>query len=250
MTLPLMPKATAVWLLDNTTLTFEQVADFCGLHPLEVKGIADGEVAIGIVGLDPVTNMQVTREEIQRCEADSSARLRMVKSAVPVPAARAKGARYTPVTKRQDRPDAIAWLLKFHPEIGDAQIQKLLGTTKTTISAVRDRAHWNSPNIKPRDPVGLGICTQYELDAAVQLAHKRKLARERREAKPAHAGLPVGEPALHAKPAVAKIVEPPAPPPVAQIVTATPPPAPAREHTVESVFGNTPSSPDNGPDQA
>jgi uncharacterized protein len=250
MTLPLMPKATAVWLLDNTTLTFEQIADFCGLHPLEVKGIADGEVAIGIVGLDPVANMQLTRDEIRRCEADSHGRLHVVKSAVPVPAARAKGARYTPVTKRQDRPDAIAWLLKFHPEIGDAQIQKLLGTTKATISAVRERAHWNSPNIKPRDPVGLGICTQNELDAAVQLAHKRKLARERREGKPAQrAGSPVGEPALQAKPTMAKIVEAPPPPPVAQIVTPVVPPAPAREHTVESVFGNAPSAPDNGPDQ-
>src|SRR5580698_9243339 len=161
---PLMPKATAVWLVENTALTFEQIADFCGLHPLEVKGIADGEVAIGIVGLDPVANGQLTRAELERVAGNPAARLKLEESAVPMPKARGKGARYTPVSKRQDRPDAIAWLLKFHPEVTDAQIQKLLGTTKATIAAIRERSHWNAPNIKPRDPVSLGICTQIELD--------------------------------------------------------------------------------------
>lgn len=174
MALPLMPKATAVWLIDNTSLTFDQVADFCGLHPLEVKGIADGEVAIGIVGLDPIANGQLTHEEIERCVADPAARLKMEEGPVPVSRAKSKGARYTPVSKRQDRPDAIAWLVKFHPELADSQIQKLLGTTKATIASVRDRSHWNANNIKPHDPVSLGICSQIELDAAVAKADIRK----------------------------------------------------------------------------
>ncbi len=176
MRLPLMPKATAVWLVENTALTFEQIADFCGMHALEVKGIADGEVATGIVGLDPVASGQVNREELDRCGADPKARLTLLESSVPLPKTRGKGARYTPVSKRQDRPDAIAWILKFHPEISDAQIQKLLGTTKTTINAIRDRSHWNANNIKPRDPVGLGICTQLELDQMVGKAQARRRA--------------------------------------------------------------------------
>lgn len=174
--LPLMPKATAVWLVENTALTFDQIAEFCGLHPLEVKGIADGEVATGISGLDPVANGQLTREEIERCTNDSKARLKLSESPVPVAPARGKGARYTPVSKRQDRPDAIAWILKFHPEIPDSQILKLLGTTKATVDAIRGRTHWNTANIKPRDPVGLGICTQIELDQAVARAAQRKQA--------------------------------------------------------------------------
>lgn len=182
MSQPLMPKATAVWLIENTALTFRQIADFCGLHELEVKGIADGEVAVGIVGLDPVANGQVTRDEIARCEKDENGKLRMIQSKVPLPKVRSKGARYTPVSKRQDRPDAIAWLLKFHPEVADAQIQKLLGTTKATIQAIRDRSHWNALNIKPRDPVSLGICSQLELDRIVQSARARKQLREAREA--------------------------------------------------------------------
>jgi hypothetical protein len=179
MTLPLMPKATAVWLIENTTLTFEQVAVFCGLHPLEVKGIADGEVATGIVGLDPTGNGQLARDEIARGEADPNVRLEMAKTSTPIPKARTRGARYTPVSKRQDRPDAIAWIVKFHPEISDAQIQKLLGTTKTTIGAVRDRSHWNHQNIKPRDPVSLGICSQMDLDRTVAVAQKKKAGRDK-----------------------------------------------------------------------
>lgn len=168
----LMPKATAVWLVENTTLTFEQIAEFCGLHPLEVQGIADGEVAVGIVGLDPTANGQLTREEIERCQADPAARLRMAKQDIPAPAPRTKGPRYTPISKRQDKPDAVAWLLRHHPELTDAQISKLIGTTKQTIAAVRDRTHWNSPNLRPRDPVLLGLCTQSDLNAAVIKARK------------------------------------------------------------------------------
>jgi hypothetical protein len=181
--LPLMPKATAVWLVENTALTFDQIAAFCGLHPLEVKGIADGEVATGIAGLDPVANGQLTREEIERCSHDENARLRLSESPVPVVRARGKGARYTPVSKRQDRPDAIAWILKFHPEIPDSQILKLLGTTKATVDAVRSRTHWNTSNIKPRDPVSLGICSQIELDQAVARAAQRKQALEAKREK-------------------------------------------------------------------
>lgn len=168
----LMPKATAVWLVENTTLSFQQIADFCGLHPLEVQGIADGEVAVGIVGLDPVANGQLTREEIERCEKDPSARLRMAKQDIPQPLPRTKGPRYTPVSKRQDKPDAVAWLLRHHPELSDAAIARLIGTTKSTIAAVRDRTHWNTPNLKPRDPVLLGLCTQTDLNAAVARARK------------------------------------------------------------------------------
>ncbi|WP_373089312.1 DUF1013 domain-containing protein [Sneathiella sp.] len=175
MVTPLLPKATAVWLVDNTSLSFSQIGDFCGLHSLEVQGIADGEVAIGIVGLDPVANGQVTQEEIDRCQGDPAARLEISKAAGDVPQPRRRGGRYTPVSRRGDRPDAISWLLKFHPELTDAQISKLIGTTKTTISAIREKSHWNSQNIRPRDPVSLGICTQLELDEAVQKsAHRRK----------------------------------------------------------------------------
>lgn len=168
---PLMPKATAVWLIENTTLTFDQVADFCGLHMLEVQSIADGEVAIGIIGLDPVANNQLTREEIRRCEADPTARLRMIESvSVPRPVPRTKGPRYTPVARRQDKPDAIAWLVRNFPKLSDAQISKLIGTTKPTISAVRDRTHWNMTNIRPRDPVALGLCSREELEIAISRA--------------------------------------------------------------------------------
>jgi len=177
---PLMPKATAVWLVDNTTLTFDQIADFCELHRLEVQGIADGDVATGIIGLDPVANGQLTREEIARCEADSDARLKARESISPVPVVRRKGPRYTPVSRRQDRPNGIAWLIKYHPELLDSQIARLLGTTKSTIEAVRNRTHWNSSNIKPQDPVLLGICTQTELEAELQKA--RAAGRTRPEA--------------------------------------------------------------------
>ncbi len=173
MAAPLMPKATAVWLVDNTSLTFDQIADYCGLHRLEVQGIADGEVAIGIQGIDPIANSQLTRDEIERCEKDPSARLKMLKLDLPEPSKRTKGPRYTPVAKRQDKPDAIAWLLRHHPELKESQIAKLIGTTKNTIQAVDERTHWNSPNIRPRDPVLLGLCAQSELNAAVDRARKR-----------------------------------------------------------------------------
>ena len=172
MTLPLMPKATAVWLIEKTALTFTQIAEFCGMHPLEVQAIADGEVAQGIVGYDPVANGQVTLEEIHRCEQDPNTRLKLLPSALPAPK-RAKGARYTPVAKRNDRPDGIAFLLRNYPQLTDAQIGKLMGTTKETIQKVRERSHWNSANIKPRDPVILGLCTQTDLNAMVEQANER-----------------------------------------------------------------------------
>jgi len=210
MRLPLMPKATAVWLVENTSLTFEQIAEFCGLHPLEVKGIADGEVATGIVGLDPVASGQLTRDEIERCTKDASARLKLEDSPVPMPKPRGRGARYTPVSKRQDRPDAIAWILKFHPEISDAQIQKLLGTTKATIAAIRDRSHWNAQNIKPRDPVGVGICSQIELDKAVAKAQARKRQHEAASGEPASPPpAPEPEPMPEPEPISRKIEEVP-----------------------------------------
>ncbi|HXP73115.1 MAG TPA: cell cycle transcriptional regulator TrcR [Stellaceae bacterium] len=174
MSLPLMPKATAVWLVENTALTFDQIAEFCGLHALEVQAIADGEVAAQMQGLDPVANGQITAEEIKRCEQDPTAHLQLAEQAQPVPLVKHKGPRYTPISKRQDKPDAIAWLLKNHPELSDGQISKLVGTTKPTIGAVRDRTHWNSPNIKPRHPVALGLCTLPELEAAVNRASKGK----------------------------------------------------------------------------
>ncbi|NQV21396.1 MAG: DUF1013 domain-containing protein [Rhodospirillales bacterium] len=181
---PLMPKATAVWLVDNTALTFDQIAEFCGLHPLEVKGIADGDVAQGIVGTDPVATGQLTQEEIDRCSTDASARLTLSEQTTPI--ARRKGPRYTPVSRRQDRPDAIAWLVRYHPELSDGQIAKLVGTTKPTINAVRDRTHWNAPNIKPNDPVALALCTQIELDDAVAKAAAKKRRAEEQEEKKQH----------------------------------------------------------------
>ena len=175
MTLPLMPKATAVWLIEKTALTFTQIADFCGMHPLEVQAIADGEVAQGIIGYDPVANSQVTQAEITRCEANPDARMAILP---PVqPAKKQKGARYTPVAKRNDRPDGIAFLLRNYPQLTDVQVAKLMGTTKDTIHKVRDRSHWNSANIKPRDPVILGLCTQTDLHNAVMSANER-LTRE------------------------------------------------------------------------
>ncbi|MGP8027827.1 MAG: DUF1013 domain-containing protein [Acidocella sp.] len=176
MPLPLMPKATAVWMIDKTALTFEQIADFCGMHPLEVQAIADGEVAQGINGYDPVANKQVTAEDIARCERNPALRLKLL--ATPeMNQKKPKGGRYTPVAKRNDRPDAIAFLLRSYPHLTDAQIIKLLGTTKDTIQKIRDRSHWNSANIKPRDPVILGLCKQSDLNDAVAAANER-LARE------------------------------------------------------------------------
>ena len=196
----LMPKATAVWLVDNTSMTFEQIADFCGLHPLEVKGIADGEVARDIRGADPVTNGQLTREELDKAQDDPAYRMKAQKSRhaellKPIK----KGPRYTPVSRRQDRPDAIAWFVRNHPEVTDAQISKTLGTTKATIDQVRDRTHWNSTNIKPVDPVTLGLVTQLELDALVRLAADKKTLADARKAaqRPEGATLrPAGEAAV------------------------------------------------------
>lgn len=178
MTAPLMPKATAVWLVDNTALSFIQISEFCELHELEVQGIADGDVAAGIKGLDPISNLQLTRDQIERCEADENKRLVLVKKQETVPTpVRRQGPRYTPVSRRQDRPNAIAWLVRYHPELSDAQVSKLVGTTKPTIQAIRDRTHWNSANITAVDPVSFGLCTQIELDALVQKAAD-KLARQ------------------------------------------------------------------------
>ena len=169
---PLMPKATAVWLVENTALTFEQIADFCDLHALEVQGIADDEVAIGIQGLDPIVRNQLTREEIDRCAEDPAARLKLAEQDLPKPLKRTKGPRYTPVAKRQDKPDGVAWLLRHHPELKNSQIARLIGTTKNTIEAVRERTHWNSSNIRPRDPVLLGLCNQGDLNQAVEKARR------------------------------------------------------------------------------
>jgi hypothetical protein len=167
---PLMPKATAVWLVDNTSLTFDQIADFCKLHPLEVKAIADGESALTIKGLDPVSTGQLTREGIEKAEADPAVRLKMADPKVRVPTAKHKGPRYTPVSRRQDRPNAILWLLRNHPELKDAQVMRLVGTTKPTIDSIRNRTHWNANNLQPLDPVSLGLCSQIDLDFEVDRA--------------------------------------------------------------------------------
>lgn len=182
---PLMPKATAVWLVDNTSLTFDQIADFCGLHVLEVKGIADGDVAHGIKGMDPITSGQLSRDEIARAQDNTDYRLKLAKSKVAIPEVKSKRSpKYTPLSRRQDRPNAILWLLKHHPELRDAQIMRIVGTTKTTIASIRDRTHWNSANLQPNDPVALGICSQIDLDAEVRRA-ARRAEQERRDAQKA-----------------------------------------------------------------
>jgi uncharacterized protein len=177
---PLMPKATAVWLLDNTALTFDQVADFCKLHPLEVKAIADGDAAQGIKGLDPIQTGQLTREQISEAEANPELRLKLADAKVAVPqperSSGKKGPRYTPVSRRQDRPNAILWLVRNHPELKDSAIMRLVGTTKSTIAAIRDRTHWNSASLTPMDPVTLGLASQIDLDLEVQRANKEKPA--------------------------------------------------------------------------
>ena len=171
---PIMAKATAVWLVDNTTMTFKQVADFCGLHELEVQGIADGDVATGVKGFDPIANNQLTQEEIDKAEADPLHKLKLKFYSAAQGEEKRRGPRYTPLSKRQDRPASILWLVKFHSELTDGQIGKLVGTTKPTIQAIRERTHWNISNIQPIDPVALGLCKQSELDAAVQKANKKK----------------------------------------------------------------------------
>ena len=168
----LMPKATAVWLVDNTALSFEQIAEFCKLHTLEVKSIADGDSAQGIKGLDPVQTGQLSRDAIKEAEADPDKKLVLLEPKVKVPELKKKGPRYTPVSRRQDRPNAILWLVRNHPEMRDSQIIRLVGTTKTTIAAIRDRTHWNSANLQPLDPVTLGICSQIDLDFEVAKAAK------------------------------------------------------------------------------
>ena len=177
-TQPLMPKATAVWLVDNTALSFEQIAAFCNLHPLEVRSIADGDAAQGIKGADPIQANQITREEIEAGEKDPNHKLKLAVPKVSLPEApiTGKGGRYTPVSRRQDRPNAILWLVRNHPELKDAQIMRLVGTTKSTLQAIRDRTHWNSASLHPLDPVTLGLCSQIQLDFEVARAAKEKPA--------------------------------------------------------------------------
>lgn len=246
---PLMPKATAVWLVDNTALTFDQIADFCQLHQLEVKGIADGDVAQGIRGMDPMVNGQLVRDELERAEADPTYRMKIAVSKVEIPEVKTKrGPRYTPVSRRQDRPDAISWLLRYHPELTDGQVMKLVGTTKPTIQAIRDRSHWNAPNITPKDPVTLGLCSQGDLDGAVQKAAQR-VERERKkteqEAIKAGTLLPtretVEEVAVSAEPIHARIIpaEPQAKPELetfSPAASAEPAEAAEQEYDADSVF--------------
>jgi hypothetical protein len=240
---PLMPKATAVWLVDNTALTFDQIAEFCNLHTLEVKGIADGEVAVGIQGQDPIAASQLTREEIARCENDPSARLKLSHAQTREPVRRSKGPRYTPLSKRQERPNAIAWLVRYHPELPDSQITKLVGTTKPTIEAIRERSHWNISNITPQDPVTLGMCTQTELDAAVRKAQaklQRQQEREERErakkrAESIAAADEAGMPSVQQDEADVSVLAPE--PPAAPVEESEPEPAEKKESSVASVFG-------------
>ena len=176
MALPLMQKATAVWLVENTSLTFRQIAAFCGLHELEISGIADGEVAQGIRGMDPISTNQLTREEIENCERNADRNLELMINPAAKGEKKRRGPKYTPLSKRQDKPSAILWLVKFHPELTDAQISKLVGTTKNTIQSIRQRSHWNINNIQPIDPVALGLCKQVELDIQVKHSSKKNVA--------------------------------------------------------------------------
>ena len=173
---PIMAKATAVWLVDNTTISFKQIADFVGMHELEVQGIADGDVAQGVKGFDPIANNQLTQQEIDAAQENAMHKIQLKFNAAAQGEEKRRGPRYTPLSKRQDRPASILWLVKFHPELSDGQIGKLVGTTKPTIQAIRERTHWNIANIQPIDPVALGLCKQSELDASVQKAAARKRA--------------------------------------------------------------------------
>ena len=183
MNLPLMPKATAIWLVENTSLSFKQIANFCGMHELEIKGIADGEVGAGIKGLNPITNNQLTKEEIERCSDDSDSDLQIIKNEISAKTEQSKKKKkYTPLSKRQDRPDAVYWLIRNHPELKDSQVAKLVGSTKSTIDAIRNRTHWNMSNIRPQDPIGLGLCRQIELDEALAKAERSmKRAQKKKE---------------------------------------------------------------------
>ncbi len=190
--MPLMPKATAVWLVENTALSFEQIAAFCRLHPLEVKAIADGEAAQGIKGMDPVITGQLTRDEIERAQREPAYRLKLADRKVKVPESKRRGPRYTPVSRRQDRPNAILWILRNHPELKDAAIMRLVGTTKTTIQQIRERSHWNAANLSPMDPVTLGLCSQLDLDLEVERASKSQPRRDEHDPQ-ASILLPVAE---------------------------------------------------------
>ena len=184
MTLPLMPKATAIWLVDNTALSFKQIADFCGMHELEIKGIADGEVGIGIKGLNPITNNQLAKEEIERCENDSDSELQIIINEALLKTDQSKKKnKYTPLSKRQDRPDAVYWLIRNHPELKDSQIARLVGSTKNTIDGIRNRTNWNMNNIRPQDPVGLGLCKQVELDEALAKAERSRIRAQKKKEK-------------------------------------------------------------------
>src|SRR5262245_54509726 len=191
---PLMPKATAAWLVENTSLSFEQIADFCQMHLLEVKGIADGDVATGIKGMDPISSGQLSREEIQRAEKDPKHRLKLADGKFDMPAVKSKrGPRYTPVSRRHERPNAVLWLLRNHPELKDSQIMRLVGTTKPTIQQVRDRTHWNSSNLQPQDPVTMGLCSQIDLDAEVKKAAERAAKERGPAAEPSGTLLPAAD---------------------------------------------------------
>ena len=184
MTLPLMPKATAIWLVDNTSLSFKQIASFCGMHELEIKGIADGEVGIGIKGLNPITNNQLSKEEIDRCSNDPSLDLEIIVNEASIKTDQSnKKNKYTPLSKRQDRPDAVYWLIRNHPELKDSQVARLVGSTKNTIDGIRKRTHWNMANIRPQDPIGLGLCRQIELDEALEKAERSIKRAEKKKAK-------------------------------------------------------------------
>ena len=183
MNIPLMPKATAIWLVENTSLSFRQIANFCGMHELEIKGIADGEVGAGIKGLNPITNNQLTKEEIERCSNDSDLKLQIITNEISAKTEQSKKKKkYTPLSKRQDRPDAVYWLIRNHPELKDSQVARLVGSTKSTIDAIRNRTHWNMANIRPQDPIGLGLCRQIELDEAIAKAERSmKRAQKKKE---------------------------------------------------------------------
>lgn len=225
----LMPKATAVWLVENTTLTFDQIAAFTGLHKLEVKGIADGDVATGVLGLSPIQSGQLTAEEIKRCEGDEGASLQIIERDLPEVQVRAKGPRYTPMTKRVEKPDAIAWLVKNYPGMSDAAIGRLLATTKDTIKGIRDRTHWNIMNIKPNNPVLMGLCSQRDLELEIS-----KIRKSKRNPVAADGEDVEGEEAEAAAPAEAN--------PFAAALAAYATAAQKKVHnepTVESVFGET-----------
>ena len=228
---PLMPKATTVWLVENTALSFDQIGEFVGLHELEVQAIADGEVAIGMQGANPLASGVLTQAEIDRCQDDPNASLVISEGTLPQPKARGKGARYTPVSKRQDRPDAIAWILKHHPEMTDPQISRLIGTTKPTIKTIRERSHWNISKIKPQSPVGLGLCSEADLEKMVAIAR----AKAGTTHAPAHSEMVAAPQMAPAEPKMPDMDTTPAAPE-------------EPEHTVESVFG--PSDASEGDDKA